>query len=56
MKYLITTEDGEHFTAEKYTDIDFDTMIGGYITIVRLSDGKILDVDGSWVDLPVYPY
>lgn len=54
MKYLVTTEDGEHFVIAEYTEDEFSAMCDGLITIIRLSDGKILDENKIWLDLPVY--
>jgi hypothetical protein len=54
MKYLVTTEDGEHFVIAEYTEDEFNAMCDGLITIIRLSDGKILDENKTWLDLPVY--
>lgn len=54
MKYLVTTEDGQHFVIAEYTEDEFSAMCDGLITIIRLSDGKILDENKIWLDLPVY--
>jgi len=53
MRYLVTTEDGEHFLIEDYTS-SFQALCDGLITIVRLADGKLLDANGEWLDLPIY--
>jgi hypothetical protein len=53
-KYLVTTEDGEHFLIDEYTSSEFHALCDGLITIVRLRDGKILDANGDWLDLPIY--
>ena len=52
-KYLVTTEDGEHFLTDEYTS-SFHALCDGLITIVRLTDGKLLDSSGEWLDLPIY--
>jgi len=52
-KYLVTTENGEHFLIEDYKS-SFQALCDGLITIVRLKDGKILESNGDWVDLPIY--
>ena len=54
MKYLVTTEYFEHFVIAEYTEDEFNAMCDGLITIIRLSDGKILDENKEWLDLPVY--
>ena len=53
-KYLVTTEDGKHFLTDEYTNSEFHALCDGLITIVRLNDGKILDANGDWLDLPIY--
>ena len=54
MKYLITTEYGEHFVIIQYTEDEFNAMCDGLLTIIRLSDGKILDENKTWLELPFY--
>ena len=53
-KYLVTTEDGEHFLIEEYKSDEFSALQDGLLTIVRLEDGKTLAANGEWLDLPVY--
>lgn len=52
--YLITDKYGDHFIIKKYTQEEYKEMCEGLITIIRLSDGKILDDNNQWLDLPYY--
>ena len=51
-KYLIIFDDGGIFQIEKITEDEKESAINGDITLIRLSDTKILSSDGDWIDTP----
>lgn len=51
-KYLITSEDGQHYLAKDYTSDEFHALCDGILTIIRLEDGYELNTDGEWGQLP----
>ncbi len=50
-KYIIIFDDGGVFQIEKITEDAIESAINGDITLIRLSDTKILSSDGDWVDM-----
>ena len=51
-KYIINFEDGQNYLADNYTEADVDAMNDGLLSIIRVSDCKVLMENDVWVDLP----
>ena len=51
-KYIINFEDGQNYIADNYTEADVAAMEDGLLSIIRVSDCKVLMTDDLWVDLP----
>ena len=51
-KYIMTFEDGQHYIADKYTEMDLECVQDGTLTIIRCSDGKELSPSNQWSELP----
>ena len=53
-KYIITFEDGQHYIADKLTQVDYSGLSDGILTIIRLSDGKEMNENQEWSELPTW--
>lgn len=53
-KYIITFEDGLNYLASQITENDVKAFDDGLLTIVRCSDAKSYEGDGTWTNLPIW--
>ena len=49
--YIITFENLVHYKSNEFTDNIKETFKDGLISIVRVSDFKVLNDNGEWVDI-----
>lgn len=55
LMYLIITEDGSIHMLESITQDDIDANMSGYITIVNMNTKTVLNYDGEWDAIEVWP-
>lgn len=53
--YLIIAEDNSIYMLESLTQADMDASMDGYTTIVNMNTKKVLNYDGGWDDIEVWP-
>ena len=53
-KYIITFEDGLHYQSTEIDESTIEALRDGILSIIRCSDGKELNQDEEWVDLPIW--
>ena len=53
--YLIIAEDNSIRMLESLTQADMDASMDGYITIVNMNTKTVLNYDGGWDAIEVWP-
>ena len=53
--YLIINEDNSIYMLESITQDEMDASMSGYITIVNMNTKTVLNYDGGWDAIEVYP-
>lgn len=53
--YLIIDEDNSIYMLESITQYEIDTSMNGYITIVNMDTKTVLNYDGGWDAIEVWP-
>ena len=51
MKYILTTEEGNHYLVDTLTELDYQQCEDGNCSIIRVSDLKQYTNSNIWVDL-----
>lgn len=53
--YLIINEDNSIYMLESITQYEIDASMDGYITIVNMNTKTVLNYDGGWDAIEVWP-
>jgi hypothetical protein len=53
--YLIIDEDNSIYILESITQYEMDASMNGYITIVNINTKTVLNYDGGWDAIEVWP-
>ena len=53
--YLIINEDSPVYMQESITQDEMDASMNGYITIVNMNTKTVLNYDGGWDAIEVWP-
>lgn len=53
--YLIINEDNSIYILESITQYEMDASMNGYITIVNMNTKTVLNYDGEWDAIEVWP-
>lgn len=53
--YLIINEDNSIYMLESITQYEMDASMNGYITIVNMNTKTVLNYDGEWTAIEVWP-
>lgn len=53
--YLIIDEDNSIYILESITQYEMDASMDGYITIVNMNTKTVLNYDGGWDAIEVWP-
>ncbi len=53
--YLIINEDNSIYMLESITQDEMDASMNGYITIVNMNTKTVLNYDGGWDAIEVWP-
>ena len=53
--YLIINEDNSFYKLESITQDEMDASMNGYITVVNMNTKTVLNYDGGWDAIEVWP-